>query len=244
MADLAQPRVIIRFREAPEDEGFRDPARYLEERDPTSFRRISSTIGDFRLSPVFSDPVRERLPELQKRATAMDPTYRPEPLTTFYYVDAPQSDDLETVRKVFSASTAVRSAEIEIPGPDPLVNASDDPRAALQTYLDAAPGGIDARYAWGFAGGDGAGQTVVDIEQGWTLNHEDLAAHGATQLNGTIVNTSRAHGTAVLGQLCALDNTVGCVGFAPNVANVFVASRNRASPIRSSTSSRASPSAT
>ena len=127
---------------------------------------------------------------------------------------------------MFSASVAVRSAQIEIPGPDPLVNDTDDPLAAQQTYLGAAPGGVDARYAWGFPGGDGAGQTVVDIEQGWTLNHEDLAAHGATQLNGTIVNTSRAHGTAVLGELCALDNTVGCVGFAPNVATVFVASRN------------------
>jgi hypothetical protein len=86
--------------------------------------------------------------------------------------------------------------------------------------------GLDARYAWTFTGGDGAGQRVIDIEQGWTFNHEDLAGHSITQLNGALVDTSRAHGTAVLGQLCAIDNSLGCTGFAPNIASVFVASRN------------------
>lgn len=70
------------------------------------------------------------------------------------------------------------------------------------------------------------GQRVIDIEKGWTFNHEDLAGHGITQLNGILVDTSRAHGTAVLGELCAIDNTLGCTGFAPNIASVFVASRN------------------
>ena len=141
MSEFAHPRVIVRLREVPEAEGFREPERYLEERDPAGFRRIHASIGDFRLSPVFSDKSRERLPELQKRAAAMDPNYLADPMTTFYYVDAPQSDDLESVRKVFSASVAVRSAQIEIPGPDPLVNDTDDPLAAQQTYLGAAPAG-------------------------------------------------------------------------------------------------------
>lgn len=45
-------------------------------------------------------------------------------------------------------------------------------------------------------------------------------------MNGVVVDTSRAHGTAVLGELCAIDNSLGCTGFAPNIASVFVASRN------------------
>ena len=56
------------------------------------------------------------------------------------------------------------------------VNAADDPRSAFQGYLDAAPRGIDARYAWRFPGGDGAGATVVDLEQGWDFDHEDLVS--------------------------------------------------------------------
>lgn len=226
MSELGRPRVVVRLEEDPASEGFRDPAAYLEARDPANYRQVVAMAGGLKLTPVYSSKTRKKLPELQKLAIARDPSYRPAKLAAFYYAEAEQGGDLLALARLLHKSAAVRSADVEIPGPDPLVNAADDPRAASQTYLDPAPGGLNARYAWTIAGGDGAGQTVCDIEQGWTLNHEDLAAHGATQLNGVLVNSSRAHGTAVLGELCAADNTVGCVGFAPNVATVFVASRN------------------
>ena len=103
-----------------------------------------------------------------------------------------------------------------------LVMHTDDPRSANQGYLNPAPDGIDAEFAWTVAGGGGAGQRFIDMEQGWTLNHEDLNAHGATLLFGTLVNTSRAHGTAVLGEVCAVDNTIGCVGIVPEIDSVDV----------------------
>lgn len=68
----------------------------------------------------------------------------------------------------------VESVHALHPGPPPAIDASDDPRSVDQGYLNAAPQGINARYAWGFAGGDGAGVNIVDVEQGWNLNHEDL----------------------------------------------------------------------
>lgn len=43
-----------------------------------------------------------------------------------------------------------------------------------QGYLDAAPGGIDARYAWTRPGGGGAGVKIVDVEGAWRFSHEDL----------------------------------------------------------------------
>ncbi|MBK6643574.1 MAG: hypothetical protein IPG39_21250 [Bacteroidetes bacterium] len=46
------------------------------------------------------------------------------------------------------------------------------------------PWGIDARYAWTFTGGDGAGVSFIDMERGWTFDHEDLNAHGITLLHG------------------------------------------------------------
>ena len=109
---------------------------------------------------------------------------------------------------------------------DPQVNAADDPRSVNQGYLDPAPAGINAEFAWTVAGGAGAGQRVVDLEQGWTLNHEDLTAHGATLLFGTLQNGSRPHGTAVLGEICAFDNTVGCVGIVPEIDSVDVTSHS------------------
>jgi serine protease len=68
-------------------------------------------------------------------------------------------------------------------------------------------------------GGDGAHQALVDLEWGWTFNHEDLAALGITLISG-INNSYFYHGTAVLGEIAARDNTVGCVGITPAVASV------------------------
>jgi hypothetical protein len=67
------------------------------------------------------------------------------------------------------------------PVPPPAVDASDDPRSTNQGYLTPAPQGIDARYGWGFPGGDGTGVNIVDMEQGWNLNHEDLVGHESNQ---------------------------------------------------------------
>jgi hypothetical protein len=119
---------------------------------------------------------------------------------------------------------SVQEAYIDQAGPDPVVNATDDPRSTNQGYLDPSPDGIDAEYAWTFPGGDGAGQRFIDLEQGWTLTHEDITAHGATLLHGTLANSSRGHGTSVLGEIAAVDNSLGCVGIAPHVASVNVVS--------------------
>jgi serine protease len=226
MSELSRPRVVIRFQQGFDSRRHDDAVGYLRQRDPAILKRLESAFGAIRIEPVFSEKTRGKLPQLQRLAVERDPSYDPSDLTAFHYVEAENADDLMALAKTLAASPAIRSADVEIPGPDPLVNDMDDPLSANQTYLDAAPGGLDARYAWTFTGGDGAGQRVIDIEQGWTFNHEDLTSHGITQLNGVLVDTSRAHGTAVLGELCAIDNALGCTGFAPNIASVFVASRN------------------
>jgi hypothetical protein len=226
MTKLSRPRVIIRFHEGLDSRRHDDAVGYLKERDPAILKRVEAAFGAIRIEPVFSAETRKKLPKLQQLAVERDPSYDPSDLTAFQYVEVENADDLMALAKMLAASPAIRSADVEIPGPDPLVNDADDPLSVNQTYLDAAPVGLDARYAWTFTGGDGAGQRVIDIEQGWTFNHEDLAGHSITQLNGALVDTSRAHGTAVLGQLCAIDNSLGCTGFAPNIASVFVASRN------------------
>ena len=66
---------------------------------------------------------------------------------------------------------------------------------ANQGYLNAAPNGIDARYAWTIPGGRGDGVRVIDIENGWRLDHADLPA--TFFQNGTS-SGDLEHGTAVL----------------------------------------------
>jgi hypothetical protein len=110
------------------------------------------------------------------------------------------------------------------PAPPPgSVNFAFNPRSINQGYQTAAPIGIDARFAWTLDGGDGEGIRFVDIESGWTLNHEDLLSKGITISSG--INTSFfSHGTNVLGVVVAVDNFIGGVGIAPNVSSAQVAS--------------------
>ncbi len=98
----------------------------------------------------------------------MDPTYKPADFGTFYYVDAPPETDLVALVTTLLRWNSVQEAYIDQAAPDPVVNAVDDPRSVNQGYLDPAPDGIDAEYAWTFTGGDGAGQRFIDLERGWT----------------------------------------------------------------------------
>ena len=227
MDEFDPPRVIIRFHshvEVPER-----AAEVLAKSDPARWRQLVEEHGEVDLEPVFTALEPAQLRELQDLAARRDPTYRAEPLDRFFSVRAPEAKDLESVAKHLRQWAAVRSVEIEMVGPDPLVNAADDPRNTNQDYLDAAPTGIDARYAWAFPGGDGAGQRIVDLERGWTFDHEDLTAHGVTLINGAVLDGSRAHGTSVFGEMVAVDNALGCVGIAPHVASVLASSYNSSS---------------
>ena len=64
---------------------------------------------------------------------------------------------------------------------------------------------------------------IIDIEYSWNVNHEDLSAArapGAVVSNGTPNDpfTSIDHGTAVLGEMVADDNSVGVTGLANQAA--------------------------
>lgn len=86
-----------------------------------------------------------------------------------------------------------------------------------QGYLRPAPEGIDAHWAWQRPGGSGQGVTVIDVEGGWQLGHEDLAG----KLAGVVVGTPladlawRNHGTAVLGVIGGDRTEHGVTGIVP-----------------------------
>src|SRR6185503_10521884 len=108
------------------------------------------------------------------------------------------------------------------------VHAEDDPLAEYESYLDAAPVGIDARYAWLYPGGDGEGVGLIDIEQGWNLEHPDLVSADIALASG-VQRANFGHGTAVLGILVAADNDIGGVGIVPR-AHVQVISEYQRGP--------------
>ncbi len=90
---------------------------------------------------------------------------------------------------------------------------------SLQGYLDAAPGGLDVRYAWTLDGGRGENVRLIDVEVNWNLRHNDLTA--ATANPFILVegfdprpDLNKDHGAAVLGEIFAADDGIGITGIA------------------------------
>jgi hypothetical protein len=95
-----------------------------------------------------------------------------------------------------------------------------------QGYLGTATAnGINAGAAWALPGGRGQNVSIIDIENGWNLNHEDLPP--ITLLSGTMsaVQGSINHGTAVAGILVGIDDAGGVTGIVP-AANFDVVTWN------------------
>jgi len=157
-------------------------------------------------------------------------------MSRFYHVIAPD-DQLDELVEELRSSPAVAAAYIKPPAElavladvgerinAMLPDAADAPPAtpdftSRQGYLDAAPGGVDARWAWTQPGGRGDGVRIVDCEWGWRFTHEDLTANQGGVIAGTADPTSNSnatnHGTAVLGEISGDDNSVGITGISPN----------------------------
>jgi hypothetical protein len=84
-----------------------------------------------------------------------------------------------------------------------------------QSYLDPAPVGVDARYAWTQPGGSGADVRVIDCEWGWNFTHEDLLQNQGGIVIGTFAGAID-HGTAVQGEISGDRNSLGITGIAPD----------------------------
>jgi len=86
-----------------------------------------------------------------------------------------------------------------------------------QGYLEAAPVGVDARYAWTLPGGHGEDVRIIDIEGAWNFMHEDLLGNQGGVIGGTQDEGLewRDHGTAVSGVFGADLNDFGVTGIAP-----------------------------
>jgi len=150
------------------------------------------------------------------------------PLSVYYHLTATDSAQAEslrdglnedpTVEEVYVAPRAVPAifvepaAIIEEEAPESTVDFT-----GRQAYLDAAPGGIDARFAWTLPGGKGDKVQVIDIEGGWNFSHEDLIKNQGGIVGGTATTEPgwESHGTAVQGEIAGDENQFGVIGIAP-----------------------------
>jgi hypothetical protein len=150
-------------------------------------------------------------------------------LSVYYHVEAPD-ERLEELAERLMQLDAVEAAYIKPPAEpaqmrfNEMAPAAEEPPAhtpdftARQEYLNAAPVGIDARYAWTVSGGGGAGIEIIDIEWGWRFTHEDLRVNQRGVRSGT--NSSNLdnenHGTAVIGEISGDRNSFGNTGISPD----------------------------
>ena len=181
------------------------------------------------LRPLFgTSEERLRYEASVSAATAETP---PPDLSVFYRVEAP-AGDLERLAGELGEHEAIEAAYVKPPA-EPAQGLNDmAPReeapphhtpdfSTRQGYLDAAPGGIDARYAWTIPGGRGTGVRIIDIEGAWRFTHEDLLRNQGGAIGGTQSADLgwRNHGTAVVGEFGGDVNAFGVTGICPE-ANV------------------------
>jgi hypothetical protein len=136
----------------------------------------------FSVKPLFRNLTPERLAEMIKKAEETTPSYKAPDFGAWYQVvfdtEAQDDDDelYELIKSLVENEEVASGQTLIATVTPPSVDPSDDPRVPEQGYLTAADTGINAKYAWGFPGGDGAGTTIIDVEMGWFLEHEDLVS--------------------------------------------------------------------
>lgn len=205
-----------------------------------------------------------RIRDLVEQADRTDPSYDPPNLLKFFVVDYPPEVDPWELTQALSTWDTVETAYVDPPArspqscildprpPDSSKQCTIDGRTVLQGgHLSPAPTGVDALYAWGFSGGGGQDQCLIDLELGWVLNHEALTDAGnnprASLLRPDLFqqySLERDHGTKVLGVIhprhegCggASTDPCDCRGIAPctavDVVSYFVNDGSHNTPVR------------
>src|SRR5262245_45923092 len=189
------------------------------------------------LKPLFDVPEEHLQTEaaaLAKTATGDVPN-----LSVYYNVQAPDAN-LDALAAELRAHDLVDGAYVKPAGEAPIMAPLDPgtlndmmPRAddappvspdftTRQGYLEVAPGGIDARYAWTQAGGGGAGVNIIDCEWAWNLTHEDLTGSQGGVVAGAAGGDNN-HGTAVQGEMGGNRNGLGVTGICPDAFRRFAA---------------------
>src|SRR5437867_3898411 len=124
----------------------------------------------------------------------------------------PGTDPSDFIEKLKRLDGVEHAEFAPLPAPPPAITPDFK---GNQGYLDTGPGGIDALFSSIIPGGNGSGVKIYDVEYSWNQTHEDLSkANGNLLLldaGDSAVDpfNDNNHGTAVLGELIADNDTKG-----------------------------------
>lgn len=219
------PRVVVRFAD-----GFSLAPDEARLGDVLPNGHVSGALRQAVLRSGHAPLTGAQLRTLMARAAAETSNYPAPNLLNYRWLAAQDKAQAVTFAEQLRTLPEVVTAYVRPPPvpPPQQVQAYNDVLSGQQRYLDPAPEGIDARFAWDESGGSGRAQKMADIEWGWNLAHFDLAAHHFLVINGD-AQQALWHGTSVLGVIASLDNDHHCVGIVPHVAAILAVAQNTAS---------------
>ena len=222
-------RIVIKFQDAfplpYESEG--NIMDYLLKKQIIPVKELLEQYPGIKIKKLFTSVEPEKITKLVKNAQKISADYKPPQLFSYCAMDCPYKMDASKVLQEVIKSKHVEFAYIAsepAPSPSPCNATGTNPRSMNQGYLDPAPKGINARYAWAFDGGCGTGNVqFIDIEYAWDLNHEDIREANISFLWGNEnFPDEKEHGTAVLGIVLMQDNEFGGLGITPKVKSGLV----------------------
>lgn len=138
-------------------------------------------------------------------------------LSRSYAIKVKDKKSAELIAKELEKENSVEFVEVVPPAYPASLEPPTIDFSGSQGYLDPAPGGIDAKFAWTILGGKGTSIKMIDIEGAWNFNHEDMVQNQGGLAGGTMSSSLgwRNHGTAVLGEIGGDENNFGVMGIAP-----------------------------
>lgn len=135
-------------------------------------------------------------------------------LSTYFDVawDGGSRQELVQLLEDLNSLASVEIAYVQ-PPPQPAQVGGTPDFTPLQGYTSTGPNGIGVAAARAFAGGRGQHVDIIDIEERWTTNHEDLPA--PFYFSPDPGPGDEDHGTGVAGIMVGLENDYGVTGIAP-----------------------------
>ena len=186
------------------------------------WKELSSRFPGVAIRRAFTTLTSDEIARFGDQAHDTDPAYPSRSLLTFFVVVCPPSvDPFAVAAELNSASwsTSVETADVD------MVPVLPSPPCTLGFELPAPKGGIDAIFAATVPGGRGQCQHVIELESGWTRNHDSIQVHAIPPpVVGVEDPLNPWHGTAALSVICGSDLATAFRGIAPDVASVRVAS--------------------
>ncbi len=209
--------VVVKFRDDYEVRKYSNKLFSKNRKSISEASIILSPYLDFRMNNLFSSFSEK---ELDNERTKLQYSSRMElaDLNSYYQIEVTSISEAQQLIDRLNRLISVEIAYAQ-PTPEPAVDISPPTPdyTASQTYLYAAPAGVDAIYANLQPGGDGTGVKIIDIEGAWRDSHEDLEKAAGQLIGGPMLDGIgwRNHGSAVLGELIGGDNGYGVRGICP-----------------------------